>query len=762
MTATYNGRKIMVEYVPKPLAHLPQPVSKADATYYNRFPYMSSNVEDGELQNLQDFANYVHIHRAIQNRAFRFINPIHREMMAAWHPWYNALIDKVSKALTKDEIRIVKPETKNDEEPELNDKLMDFWRERKFQNMLTLAIRNMKLHGPINYYAFKVKDYWTRPGWNIYSEPQSRPKAWDEFGHPIEWKIQPSAKNMETFDISLKGAVPVGKTEVNALLENTLSEKHCVWFDPHHTEDFRGKREGNNMWDALIDYLFTIDNWRSYLQKIGNGFMVLALGEDTTPDEEDVIDNVLNDINTNKVLKLTQSKESPVTVDWMDTGGGNSGFIECIDKMEDNFAVAMGYPKMWLLGDQEGAMESSGKNALQINIKMIEDFNFYVPNFVKAVLMFHDKISSNDEVAILPGFKTAMSEQEIAELDEIKTSTIAMKTWATPNEQRELDGMDPIDEEGADELVQQQEMNIEKDGMEAKNNDANIKTDVKFSKCSICGKKGEIVEHSRQVTSSRKPKLIMTKIPKGFEGAGNRVPLCENCRHSPRKQDSLSPEETLISILGKSSAEGGMSIRKMGEFLGFSPGVASNVRARMDSYKKPQYKVDDLNIKCDSVQISENMYRIEDAKLVLPQRKQYPRLYGEKWVNRPRSEIEKIFNDTTNLRSYGIGVNPDDSHKSRVPLEVLKKTRVAKTKFTRIDEDGNIRGDIEIDLEKVRKVLGENSWLEQDLKESNHVGTSVALYSVDKPNGNQMDESDLDVRSFVFTRQARNEDAGGS
>ena len=32
--------------------------------------------------------------------------------------------------------------------------------------------------------------------------------------------------------------------------------KYCVWYDAHNTENFHGKREGNNMWDALIDYLF--------------------------------------------------------------------------------------------------------------------------------------------------------------------------------------------------------------------------------------------------------------------------------------------------------------------------------------------------------------------------------------------------------------------------------------------------------------------------------------------------------------------------
>ena len=81
-------------------------------------------------------------------------------------------------------------------------------------------------------------------------------------------------------------------------------------------------------------------------------------------------------------------------------------------------------------------------------------------------------------------------------------------------------------------------------------------------------------------------------------------------------------------------------------------------------------------------------------------------------------------------------------------------------KLTRIDQEGDIRGNIRYSLKEADRILGSDNYIRQKTMKNENIPTSVALYSKDRPSKEGMLESDLDIRSFVFTQSPRNERAG--
>jgi hypothetical protein len=609
---------------------------KTDTDYKN-----NQKFSEDEQENYDD-EDYVHVALIILKKAFNVTNYLHRQLVADFNAWQHANIYKIAEHICAEEPVFASPESINDEEPIIKKKVLKFWREQRLQEALQKMIEKARLHGWAIYYpinADKLFKGYSGPAWFVYSADEARPMEWLN-GHPVVWDIKPTNKYLDSFRI-------------------TISE--CVFYDPNNSDDHDGIPEGLAIWDALIDYEFIRDAVNGFDQRLGNGFLTVVAPASTSPTEMTTIKNAIKKIRTRKglVIRGGMNNEEQSEITYQNMGGAQVDFISHLEKLEDLFSIALGLPKRWIKGDQEGAMESSGKDALQVNIKLRLIFKRWIP-FIKNVLIFHNIISDYNAIAIRPGFELEMSEQERIQLDQIKTQTIAAKSWLTEDEKRELDGYPPMTEEQKNEKMNENNFQI---------------------------------------------------------GIGN---------NDKSNDDTSKNTEKTVQKVEKTDVK--------------------------------SLKFDDLFIKTDSVQINENLYEIQDVPLVLPQEKFYEE-YNTTCV-RPAAEIAKLFNDPKHPKEFRIGVTPSDDHSSKVPLEILKDYSVGTAKFTRIDEEGNIRGNIQVDLKSTEKILGADNWLKQTLQHNENPHTSVALYSRDEINEGKAIERDLDIRSFVFTRIPRNNNAG--
>ena len=110
-------------------------------------------------------------------------------------------------------------------------------------------------------------------------------------------------------------------------------------------------------------------------------------------------------------------------------------------------------------------------------------------------------------------------------------------------------------------------------------------------------------------------------------------------------------------------------------------------------------------------------------------------------------------------KEFRIGVNEQDDHTSRIQSEVLDANAIGTVKYTSFSPDGII-GKVRIDLTKADKVLGTNNWIREHTNHGEFIPMSVARWTVDKPKGKDQIETQLDVRSYVATRQPRNNEIG--
>ncbi len=407
------------------------------------------------------------------------------------------------------------------------------------------------------------------------------------------------------------------------------------------------------------------------------------------------------------IWEVDDVEGTPQKPEWMTPQTG-ADFVAHLDKFEDGICTGMGFPRRWLVGDSEGAMESSGKDKLQVHSKLNAIFNQW-KRFIKGVCLYHGWIADFGDVEVRAGFKMELSEEEKVNIDMLKTDTIAAKTWLSINEQRKADGYEPVDEEGADDVMVQDE---EGGGFGDSGGDSeSSNTAVKPSDA-----KNDIIEMPMNTT-----------------------------------QDDI---DVLMDIFTNSEK---YSIAALEKITGVSGRTISRIRAKFDDDLKPKQKIDELVIKQDSVQISGDIYEYEGVVLK-PQTKYYDQ-YKANCIT-PKEEIARIFNDPTYPKQFMIGVTSDDSHKSQIPSEVLEKNAIGTVNYSKLQEDGSIWGKVRIDLSKSDKVLGKKNWVRDNTKLGRSIPMSVARWTIDKQQGKDRLETNIDIRSYVATRKPRNKDIG--
>lgn len=663
-----------------------QAIPKEDTQYTNT-RVSSSEHTRAEL----DKEAYVHRHEVIKELAIDYRIPKDREIMAQHHPYQSANIKKVCKYVCMELPVFAKPNKGEDEEPEEDEFVIKEWKRLQLQKAWKKCMKKARTHGWCIYYPFKpsqMPTWYKGPPFKVFTIDEATPIEWDDnLGHPIKWHIHPTNKHTKPFDCSI--------TE-------------CVFFDPYDTDDFDGEPEGLDIWDDLVDYIWISDAINAFDQRLGNGFMVIGVPMNTTEAQMNDIRSRVRKVRTEMGLVIRMDVDQPVTVAWQAMAGAQVDFIAHLTKIEERFCMSMGFPRRWLIGDAEGAMESSGKDALQVNISLKAIFNQWIP-FITQLLIYHKLISSPEDIEIKPAFELQLSEQEKVTLAQIKTATIAAKAWLTDDEKRQLDGYAPMTQEQKD----------------AKMNENNFQ--IGFGSNNSGDKNGSKNEENPSKNTQKQP------IPK------------------PTKTDSYS-------ILADLFTDNNQSIRDLAAILDVSPTTISKIRAKFDSELKPVIKCDSISFKEDSIILNGSKFKIEDVPLVLPQERYYEYL-GRNCVRTPEA-IQKAFNDPKTPREFRIGITPNGDHKTKVPLEILDENCVGRVILKRIDENGNIRGDIEGDLTESDKVLGADNWLKESILKKEYPSTSVALYSKDKPSNGKYIEDNLDIRSFVFTRSPRNKEAG--
>jgi hypothetical protein len=451
----------------------------------------------------------------------------------------------------------------------------------------------------------------------------------------------------------------------------------------------------------VIDYEMIKEARNAFDQRLGNGFIVIGIPRSEYRKYKSVFEDKVQNIRTETglVFPISNDKE-PLKIDWMGMSGKRVDFNADLEDVRKDIIAEIGFPKRWLFGDQEGAMESSGKDRLQAMDQIRHIFKKW-KRFMKMLLKYHGAISDFDEVEILAPYELQLTEHEKAELENLKASTIALQDWLTINEKREKVGFDPI--EGGD-------------------------TRDTFNE--VMG------------TGEAPPEV-------NAEEATTLTPA----QFSPNTDAKTDSYTHLREEFKK------CSYRDLEEFLGVSKNTVGRIKEKFRQDASMKVNKCDALAKSDAMQVDNNIWTIQG--LVVPVQEKYYEDLGYHSV-RSYKAIAEYFNDDTNPKQYRIGVNGRDNHDSPFPLEVTDEQSVGTVEFTSLSEKG-IEGIIKFDLDKVTDILGPDNWIERKLTNGEKLPTSVALRSVDIPVANDKKrETQLDIRSFIFTRKPRNEMAGGT
>ena len=662
------------------MANIIQKIIRKLDVYWNN-PQLNQRNNRYVKQNVHDWAHYVHKAHVILARAFDFSNAWDREIVAYYMPFQWANIMKVAEAITSDKILLLNPKDLDEENPKSKTQLQNKWDKNHGQFLLKKSIEKGRKHGWLLYVPVQSKylgDYYSGPPWHVYSADEAHPIDWDTHGHPIRWNVKPSNRKIDAFELTIQ---------------------ECFFFDVYQSDDFDGFPEGSQIWDDLIDYVFIKEAMKSFDQRMGNGFLILPVplgtNEATKSAYQDKIMNVRTEMGL--IWEVDDVEGTPQKPEWMTPQTG-ADFVAHLDKFEDGICTGMGFPKRWLVGDSEGAMESSGKDKLQVHSKLNAVFNQW-KRFIKGVCLYHGWIADYADIEVRAGFKMELSEEEKVNIDSIKTTTIGLKTWLSINEQRVLDGFDEVSEEGADEVMVQDEEGGGDSG--------------------------------------------------GFDGEDSKATASKS---SDAKNDNLD-------IVMKVFTDGQLGVNELARLTGVSPTTISKIRSKFDTALTPIQKIDELVIKEDSFRLSDNVYEYEGV-LLKPQTKYYDQ-YQANCIT-PKAEIERIFNDPTYPKEFRIGVTKSDDHKSQIPSEVLEKNAIGTVNYQKLQEDGSIWGKVKIDLNKSDKVLGSKNWVRDNTKLGRPIPMSVARWTIDKIQGKDRLETNIDIRSYVATRHPRNNEIGVS
>jgi hypothetical protein len=581
-------------------------LAKGDAqtfAYINSTEYQGRRgVDPARWHDLQtDPGGFVYKSEIITRKAYFYQKHNHREIVFTHNTIMDAAIKKIKKAVTAVEPIFSIPSEEELDNPEEHTEAKEGWKEIRGREILAKAIEKSIKHGFVLYEPLKIPE----KDLQWYTNATFFIRAWDEiqtlseykYGLATQYFIHPSNVNLKgyTIDITLNsnqgGKIPKENHEVEKLHSG-------LFFDPDNTDDHHGKPWFLGCWDNIIDYESIKEARNSYDEQIGNGFIVVGIPSNDYDKVKANVKAKVKNIRREQGIVIPISKDNPMAIEFKGSTF-QVDFNADLNDIRRDIIANIGFPERWIFGDAEGAMESSGKDRMQVHDHIKQIFSDW-KRFIKLVLKYHGYISDLNEVEIKAPYELQLTEIEKAEVDNMKAQTVGLiAPYLTLDEIRDELGKEKVDEE---ELFNPMGMGEDQD------NPPNG--------------------------------------PDNPDGETTETPP----RETKTDADNLPPYALLDAIVDKTS------YNQLKKWFGVSKDTVGKIKASMRDNKKTLVKTDSIML--DSISIGPDIY--SSSGLIIPVQEMYYPEYKATFI-RSAKQMERVFNEN-NAKTFPIGVYPSNLH----------------------------------------------------------------------------------------------------
>ena len=764
-----------------------------------------------------DPGGFVYKSEIITKKAYFYQKPIHREIVFQHNTIMDAAIKKIKHAVTAVEPIFTIPNKEEEENPEEHEAATKGWKEIYGKEVLAKSLEKSIKHGIILYEPLKIPEkdleWYTNAPFFIRSWDEINTRSEFKYGMATQYEIHPSNNELKgyTIDITIKKPTKMVKDDKNEL--NVLHTG--LFFDPDNTDDHNGKPWFLGCWDNIIDYESIKEARNSYDEQIGNGFIVVGV---PSKDYDKVKANVkakIKNIRREQGLIIPINKDTPMAIEFKGSQF-QIDFNADLNDIRRDIIANIGFPERWLFGDSEGAMESSGKDRMQVHDQIKVIFSKW-KRFIKLILKYHGFISSLDEIEVQAPYELQLTESEKAEIDNLKAQTVGLKAdFLTLDEIRDDLGKDPVDPSelaGAQMMTQNGEDNPDDNPLDdAKTGPDEEKTDGgNYSEDSQWMRKRYLRELRIASDEFDKAydKFKQTKDPKDEKRKDRAFRLLKELEEYITKIDSLEKTDGNIfskdKVMTKNAilmdlavayerwmhakdpkeasrakkmymellkyAEGSKKdaeevppyllldsivaktpYDELKSWFGVSRDTIAKIKRNMRDNQTTTVKTDSIML--DSVKLGPDIYSSQG--LIVPTQKKYYPEFKSNFI-RSSSQLQKAF-DRQKENTFPLGVYQSDGHDEG--SDVGEFAQFGEAKLDKVNDDG-IYGTVVYDLTKVDEILGNDNWIRKRLDAKQKITTSVGLISTDIPIDSQTKyEINHKLKSFIATQAPRNADAG--
>lgn len=694
-----------------------------------------------------DPGGFVYKSEIITKKAYFYQKPIHREIVFQHNTIMDAAIKKIKHAVTAVEPIFTIPNKEDEENPEEHEKATKGWKEIYGKDVFAKSLEKSIKHGIILYEPLKIPEkdleWYTNAPFFIRSWDEINTRGEFKYGMATQYEIHPSNPEIKgyTIDLTIKKPKPLPKDD-----KDDADVLHTgLFFDPDNTDDHNGKPWFLGCWDNIIDYESIKEARNSYDEQIGNGFIVVGV---PSKDYDKVKANVkakIKNIRREQGLIIPINKDTPMAIEFKGSQF-QIDFNADLNDIRRDIIANIGFPERWLFGDSEGAMESSGKDRMQVHDQIKVIFSKW-KRFIKLLLKYHGFIKKLDEVKIEAPYELQLTEAEKADIDNLKAQTIGLKAeFLSLDEIRDDLGKDPIDPSklaGAQIQTQNQDEMDENPLDDAKTGPNEEKTDGNtFMTDKLMTKNNILME-----LASAYHVWMSEKDP---EKAKRARKLYKELLAYSEKTDAL--EEEIPPYLLLDSVVANTSYDELKKWFGVSRDTIAKIKRNMRDNQTITVKTDSMML--DSIKLGPDIYA--SRGLIVPTQTKYYPEYKSKFI-RSETQLTKAF-DRQKSDIFPIGVYPSNGHDEGSNIGDL--AQFGEVKLDKVNEKG-IYGTMVYDLTKVDEILGKKNWIRKRLDAKQKIPTSVGLVSTDIPIDSQTKyEINHKLKSFIATQEPRNEDAG--
>lgn len=683
-------------------------IAKGDAAldYINNTSAGLQGIDSGRHHDLMtDPGGFVYKSEIITKKAYFYQKPVHREIVFTHNTIMDAAIKKIKDAITSVEPIFSIPNDEDLDDPEEHLDAKKGWKKIFGKEVLRKAIEKSIKHGCVIYEPLDIPEadleWYTNAPFFIRAWDEIKTRSEFKYGMATEYFIHPSNRELKGYKIDITLNSKKGVMHARSEKDKDKDKSHSgLFFDPDNTDDHNGKPWFLGCWDNIIDYESIKEARNSYDEQIGNGFIVVGIPSKDYDKVKETVKSKIKNIRREQGLVIPINKEQPMAIEFKGSQF-QIDFNADLNDIRRDIIANIGFPERWLFGDSEGAMESSGKDRMQVHDQIKQIFSKW-KRFIKLILKYHGYISSFDEIEIKAPYELQLTEAEKAEIDNLKIQTLDMKSrFLSLDEIRAELGEEPIDPSELSGNVVQDEMGNKPDEPnDDQNNDDNL-------------------DEAKTSPNEEKDK---------------------------KDSDDELPYEILDSIIQ------GTKHAILKEWWDVSGDTVTKIRRNMRENKQTLVKTDSIML--DSIQLGPDLW--SSSGLIVPAQTKFYKEYNANFIRSP-SQLLQAF-DRQKSEQLPIGVYQSNGHDEG--SDVGELAQFGEARLEKADELG-IHGTIVYDLTKVDEILGKDNWIRKRLKETKRIPTSVGLISTDVPIDKKTKyELNHKIKSFVATQFPRNESAG--